>query len=115
VSLPWGAHRAFGWNGGRVILDPATKLFERRVVWDDTLVVGLAGGGELRVRGEDPLARRVGSMLAAPGPLPGRLAAAGVRYVLASVADRENENMFRRQFADARLVFGGPRLLLFRI
>ncbi|MGW4637870.1 hypothetical protein ACWEN6_05045 [Sphaerisporangium sp. NPDC004334] len=65
LSLPWGAHRAFAWNGGRVILDPATKSFARRVVWDDTLLVGLGHGRVLRVAGEDPLARRVGALLRA--------------------------------------------------
>lgn len=63
VSLPWGAHRAFAWNGGRVILDPATKAFARRVVWNDSLTVGVGGGRILRVAGEDALSRRIGALL----------------------------------------------------
>ncbi|WP_049570198.1 hypothetical protein [Nonomuraea sp. SBT364] len=77
LSLPWGAHRAFAWNGGRVVLDPAAKMFERRVVRDDTLLVGLPDGGRLRVRGEDPR---------------NRLSLTGVRYVL--VAGTENRFPF---------------------
>lgn len=85
LSLPWGAHRAFAWNGGRVTLDPATKLFERRVIWDDSLLVGLPDGGRLRVRGEDPLNRK-----AAAGDLDGL----SVRYVL--IAGNENRFPFDR-------------------
>ncbi|WP_380706396.1 hypothetical protein [Sphaerisporangium corydalis] len=68
LSLPWSAHRAFDWNGGRVILDPATKLFARRVVWNDSLAVGLGGGRLLQVGGEDPLARSLGPAILAAGP-----------------------------------------------
>ncbi|MCT9928900.1 hypothetical protein N5079_01565 [Planotetraspora sp. A-T 1434] len=63
VSLPWGAYRAFPWNGGRVVLDPATKLFARRVIWDDTLVVGVPGRGRIRVAAEDPLTRRIAALI----------------------------------------------------
>ncbi|MGW0478134.1 hypothetical protein [Nonomuraea sp. NPDC003214] len=80
LSLPWGAHRAFAWNGGRVMLDPAAKMFARRVVRDDTLLVGLPDGRRLRVRGEDPR---------------NRLSPAGVRYVL--VAGTENRFPFDRR------------------
>ncbi|MEO3790587.1 hypothetical protein ABGB14_10260 [Nonomuraea sp. B10E15] len=105
LSLPWGAHRAFAWNGGRVVLDPATKLFERRVIADDTLVVGLPGGGRLRVRGEDPLNRRVAGLLAA-----GDYAGLPARYVL--VAGSQNE--FSLEPAGWKTVFRGEELHLLR-
>jgi hypothetical protein len=112
VSLPWSAHRAFGWNGGRVTLDPAVKLFARRVLWNDELVVGLPGGGALRVRGEDPEARRVGALLAAGGPVTAALRARGVRYVLLWGPD---QNMFQSRLPGAVPVHEGPELTLVRL
>ncbi|NUT09888.1 MAG: hypothetical protein HOQ38_05375 [Nonomuraea sp.] len=105
LSLPWGAHRAFAWNGGRVVLDPATKLFQRRVLWDDTLLVGLPGGGRLRVRGEDPLNRRTGDLLAARAydRIP-------VRYVLMA----SGENGFPSGLPGWKTVFDGEELRLLR-
>ncbi|WP_436760413.1 hypothetical protein [Streptosporangium sp. V21-05] len=112
LTLPWGAYRAFGWNGGRVVLDPAVKLFHRRVVWNDGLPVGLGDGRTLTLATEDPLARRVGAVLAGSGPLTGPLAAEGIGYVL---IQRSNENLFRDRLPGARLVFAGQDLLLFRL
>ncbi|MGN9783738.1 hypothetical protein ACTMTF_20050 [Nonomuraea sp. ZG12] len=106
LSLPWGAHRAFAWNGGRVVLDPATKLFGRRVIWDDTLLVGLPDGGRLRVRGEDPLNRRAGDLLGAPD-FAARL---GVRYVLTV----GTENGFPSGLTGWTTVFKGADLVLLR-
>ncbi|MER5648505.1 hypothetical protein [Streptosporangium sp. NPDC002524] len=112
LTLPWGAYRAFGWNGGRVVLDPAVKLFRRRVVWNDGLPVGLGDGRTLTLAAEDPLARRVGAVLARSGPLTGPLAAEGVSHVL---VQRSNENLFRARLPGARLIFAGQDLLLFRL
>ncbi|NUR88132.1 MAG: hypothetical protein HOY71_28935, partial [Nonomuraea sp.] len=103
LSLPWGAHRAFAWNGGRVILDPATKLFERRVIWDDTLRVGLRSGGVLLVRGEDPLNRRASALLATPERL-------GARYVLVAA----DENGFPYRPPGWTVVYAGKDLRLLR-
>ncbi|MEU4535446.1 hypothetical protein AB0G15_11325 [Streptosporangium sp. NPDC023825] len=112
LTLPWGAYRAFGWNGGRVVLDPAVKLFRRRVVWNDGLPVGLGDGRTLTLATEDPLARRVGAILAGAGPLTGPLAAEGIGHVL---IQRSNENLFRARLPGARLIFAGQDLLLFRL
>jgi len=112
VSLPWGAHRAFGWNGGRVTLDPAVKMFARPVVWNDELLVGLPGGGTLRVRGEDARAREIGALLAGEGPLTAALRARGVRYVLISAA---NENTFRFRLPGAAVVLAGREITLMRL
>ncbi|GIH89812.1 hypothetical protein ACFFMN_12570 [Planobispora siamensis] len=108
LSLPWGAHRAFGWNGGRVVLDPATKLFGRRVIWNDELLVGLPGGGRIRVAAEDPLAAKAGAALRTGAEDRVRaLARLGVRYVLT----RPSDNTFQ----DALTVFEGPELRLIRL
>ncbi|GLW95961.1 hypothetical protein [Microtetraspora sp. NBRC 16547] len=113
VSLPWGAHRAFAWNGGRVILDPATKMFARPVVWDDTLVVERRAGGVIRVAPEAPRARRIGDLVrGGHGPLTGELARQGVRFVL---VERPNENEFLSRLPGARPIFRGGELLLLRL
>ena len=75
LSLPWSAYRAFAWNGGRVVLDPATKMFSRPVVWNDGLVVGTGDGTRIRLAAESPRARRIGALLAAPEAAPGAHAA----------------------------------------
>nr|WP_229811049.1 hypothetical protein [Streptosporangium pseudovulgare] len=108
LSLPWGAHRAFGWNGHRVILDPATKMFRRRVLWNDALLVGLPGGGRLRVAPEDPATAGVDAALrAGPGAREAALARLGVRYVLTRAGDDT--------FRDAATVFTGPEIRLLRL
>lgn len=109
LSLPWGAHRAFGWNGGRIMLDPATKLFARQVIWDDALLVGRSDGTRLTLRGEDPLSSRIGAAMAS-GHLAEALDAAGVRYVLIV----ENENMFRSMLPTWGPIFEGREVLLLR-
>ncbi|WP_248963536.1 hypothetical protein [Sphaerisporangium perillae] len=113
LSLPWGAHRAFAWNGGRVILDPATKAFARRVVWNDALAVGLGRGRILQVAGEDRLGRRIGAVLGTrTGPLTAVLRAAGIRYVLIV---RQNENTFRSRLPGAVPAFVGREMTLLRL
>ncbi|GAA3759488.1 hypothetical protein HDA32_004707 [Spinactinospora alkalitolerans] len=126
LSLPWSAYRGLDWSGdGRTVvaLDPAVKLFDRRVVWNDDLRVET--GGQVRViEGEDPLAREVAPLLAPdrpPGEGPGLAAALGelgIRYVLIqreAIGDPHDENRFSLELADADVVRDGPRLLLLRI
>ncbi|WP_193202619.1 hypothetical protein [Microbispora sitophila] len=114
LSLPWSAYRAFSWNGGRVVLDPATKMFARPVVWNDALVVGTGGGRQIRVAPESPRARRIGALLAGPAtsPLTGALTREGVRYVLAGGVD---ENTFLSRLPGATPVYRGRELLLVRL
>ncbi|NYI96035.1 hypothetical protein HNR12_002312 [Streptomonospora nanhaiensis] len=87
LVLPWSAYRGLDWRGDGhrvVVLDPATKLFDRRAVWNDDLRVE-TGGAVRVVEGEDPLARRVDLLHAAdPGPraYAAALAGLGIRYVL---------------------------------
>ncbi|TQS26180.1 hypothetical protein FLW16_27200 [Microbispora sp. KK1-11] len=114
LSLPWSAYRAFPWNGGRVVLDPATKMFSRPVVWNDALVVGTGGGRRIRVAAESPRARRIGALLAGPATasLTGALKREGVRFVLAGGVD---ENTFLSRLPGATPVYRGPELLLVRL
>ncbi|MER5323623.1 hypothetical protein [Streptosporangium roseum] len=108
LSLPWGAHRAFEWNGRRVVLDPATKMFRRRVLWNDALLVGLPGGGRLRVAAEDPASAAAEAALrAGPGGRAAALAGLGVRYVLAPAGDNT--------FQGAATVFQGREIRLLRL
>ncbi|MFF5209417.1 hypothetical protein [Streptosporangium sp. NPDC000396] len=108
LSLPWGAHRAFAWNGHRVVLDPAIKMFRRRVLWNDALLVGLPGGGRLRVAAEDPAVTAAEAALrAVPGERAAALAGLGVRYVLSQVGDNT--------FHDGVIVFEGRELRLLRL
>ncbi|MFJ9555091.1 hypothetical protein ACIRPH_14835 [Nocardiopsis sp. NPDC101807] len=92
LVLPWSAYRGIDWSGRpTVVLDPATRLFDRRTVWNDDLVVGTPDGGAVVVTGEDVRAREVAGLLR-PDPGtglperldPGVLAGAGVRYVAVS-------------------------------
>ncbi|GAA1998597.1 hypothetical protein GCM10009799_27020 [Nocardiopsis rhodophaea] len=100
LVLPWSAYRGVDWAGGGrtiVVLDPATKLFGRRVVWNDDLRVAESGKVHI-VEGEDPLARRAAEVIGADGAgsvapeqipaslrAPGaaaRLGGLGIRYML---------------------------------
>ncbi|WP_169982922.1 hypothetical protein [Microbispora sp. H10836] len=125
LSLPWSAYRAFSWNSGRVVLDPATKMFSRPVLWDETLVVGVPGGGRIRVAAESPRIRRieaVASALTAAGGAPhvgppassaaDGLRREGVRYVLTAGLD---ENTFLSRLPGATPVYRGRELLLVRL
>ena len=78
LVLPWTAYRRPAWNGGRALLDPWPRLLSRPVIWNDGPQVG-----DVRMLGDDPTARRLNAVIAAPGPLTPALKAAGVRFVLA--------------------------------
>jgi hypothetical protein len=78
VTLPFGAFRAYGWNGGRTSLDPTDRYLDVSVVVDDALVVSGVDGRRTVVAGEDPRATAVRGALAAGQPL----ATTGVRWVL---------------------------------
>ncbi|GHC75803.1 hypothetical protein GCM10007079_11480 [Nocardiopsis terrae] len=99
LVLPWSAYRGLEWSGEPVVvLDPATKLFDRRTLWNDDLRVGAEDGGSVVVTGEDARAREAARLLE-PDPetaLPGSgrsrdpdalaelLGGLGVRYVVVS-------------------------------
>ncbi len=120
LVLPWSAYRGPDWSGrATVVLDPATKLFDRRTLWNDDLVVGTPGGGEVVVTGEDARARRVAGALG-PDPatgLPERLDAAalgglGVRYVAVSAPV---DNQFWSGVEGLSVVVEGSDMVLLRV
>jgi len=78
LLLPWAAYRRPAWNGGRALLDPWPRLLSRPVLWNDGPQVG-----DVRMLADDPAARRLDGVIAAPGPLTAALQAAGVRFVIA--------------------------------
>ncbi|QBI52783.1 hypothetical protein [Streptomonospora litoralis] len=135
LVLPWSAYRGLDWRAdGRrvVVLDPATKLFERRAVWNDDLRVD-TGGGVRIAEGEDAAARRVERLHAAdPGAARyiGALGDLGIRYILVerraaeglSGADAETalgplagDNRFSSALGGVGTVHDGDRLLLLEL
>jgi hypothetical protein len=78
MLLPWGAFRAYPWNGRRTVLDPAQRYFPRDKLADDRLVVG-----DTVLAPEDPRSDAVARRLAATGRLDAAfLRRQGVRLVL---------------------------------
>ncbi len=71
LLLPWAAYRSYDWNGGRRVLDPLPRYLERRVVWNDGVVVG-----RIRLAAEDPRARALRVFVR------DTLLANGIRYVV---------------------------------
>jgi len=119
LVLPWSAHRAFPWNGGRVVLDPATKMFDRRVVWNDALRVA-GPDGVIEVEGEDRAARVIGALVSGRAPrevvadaaVRARLAEHGVEFVL---LEGVGENTFPSGQGGVDVVFRGRELVLLRL
>ena len=120
LVLPWSAYRGLDWSGSPVVvLDPATRLFDRRTLWNDDLVVGTSEGGAMVVAGEDTRARQVGRMLG-PDPTtglpdrldPGELGAAGIRHVVVSAPV---DNRFWSGVEGLSTVVEGPDMLLLRV
>lgn len=120
LVLPWSAYRGLDWSGQRVVaLDPATKLFDRRTLWNDDLVVGTPDGGTVTVTGEDVRAREVARVLA-PDPrtgLPeqldaGALGGLGVRYVVVSAV---SDNQFWSGVDGLSVVVEGADMTLLRV
>ncbi|MET7951556.1 hypothetical protein [Micromonospora sp. NPDC005324] len=73
LALPLSAYRAYPWNPGRVVLDPAPRYLPGTVLTDDTLRVG-----DVAVAGENPRVREVRQALAEGRPVW----TTGVRWVL---------------------------------
>ncbi|MBB6118721.1 hypothetical protein [Nocardiopsis algeriensis] len=120
LVLPWSAYRGVDWSGEpTVVLDPATKLFDRRTLWNDDLVVGASDGAEVVVEGEDARAREAAEVVG-PDPrtgLPERLDASalgglGVRYVVVSASV---DNQFWLGSEELSVVVEGPGLTLLEV
>ncbi|MET7470378.1 hypothetical protein ACFYON_10480 [Micromonospora sp. NPDC005686] len=73
LALPLTTYRAYPWNPGRVVLDPAPRYLPGTVLTDDTLVVD-----DIAVAGENPRLREVRRVLAEGRPV----SATGVRWVV---------------------------------
>ncbi|MEH0826172.1 MULTISPECIES: hypothetical protein [unclassified Micromonospora] len=73
LALPLTTYRAYPWNPGRVVLDPAPRYLPGTVLTDDTLVVD-----DVAVAGENPRLREVRRVLAEGRPV----SATGVRWVV---------------------------------
>ncbi|WP_433530391.1 hypothetical protein ACQPYA_30220 [Micromonospora sp. CA-263727] len=102
VSLPFQEYQSYGWNDGRVVIDPAPRYLGVPVLIDDTLRVdGTA------VAGEDPRAARLRTLLATGQPV----AAAGPRWVLVQRA--AGPALDPTTLAGLRLVYAGGELTLY--
>jgi hypothetical protein len=77
LVLPWAQYRRYPWNGGEAVFDPWSRLLTRDAIENDALTVGNQTVGQ-----ESAATIRLNRLIAAPGPLTGRLQAAGVRYVV---------------------------------
>ncbi|PWU62051.1 hypothetical protein DLE60_02415, partial [Micromonospora globispora] len=73
LSLPFGAYRAYPWNGARTVLDPLPRYVDADVLVDDTLWVG-----DTEVAGENRRVAEVRQVLAGGAPA----AVTGVRWVV---------------------------------
>jgi len=103
VVVPWHAFRAWSWDDRRTVLDPWTRMVDRRVVVRDDLE--LTSGA---VAGEDPVAAKVGDLLAHHEFDDVHLRALGVRYVL---VDRSTAG-FPAPEVSGTILHDGPLLQL---
>jgi hypothetical protein len=105
LLLPWAAYRRPAWNGGRAVLDPWPRLVSRQVIWNTGPQVG-----DVKLKPDDPAARRLGRVILVPGPLTAALEAAGVRLVIVdaggSVASR---------LPGCVVVFARPGLVIYQV
>ncbi|MET8310449.1 hypothetical protein [Micromonospora sp. NPDC005173] len=103
LALPLSAYRAYPWNPGRVVLDPAPRYLPGTVLTDDTLRVG-----DTAVAGENPRLREVRRVLADGLPV----SATGVRWVV--VQHHLPGGVDPAALADLQIVHEGPFLTLYR-
>ena len=91
VVLPYLLYRRFGWNGDRVLLDPAPRVLDARVVVDDDLPLS-----STTIRGEDPRAARVRAAVASGADLGPALAREGIGLVLLETDQPDPEGVAGR-------------------
>ena len=112
VVLPWSTFRAFEWNAGRTVLDPAPRWLPRSSVVDDQLVVATPEG-LVALAGEDPRARAVTAALDARLPLVEVLPPLGVGWVL--IEEGQRPTVDRRLLEGLESVDVGAGLLLYAV
>jgi hypothetical protein len=109
LVLPWSSQRAYAWNGGRTLDDPAARWLPRRVVGDDALRVG---SGSTVI--EDPLARRIAAAVTGSGPLVAMLRAQGYAGVLVEL-DQPGAAADVARLGGASLVVSTPTLAVYGV
>ena len=100
LALPFGEYRRFGWNHGRVVIDPLPRYLAAPVVADDTLVVG-----GVAIAGESTRAAQVRAHLDAGGAA----AELGVAWVIVHAAGAPDSAL-----VGLERVYSGPDLTLYR-
>ncbi|MCG5440400.1 DUF3367 domain-containing protein [Micromonospora foliorum] len=103
LALPLSAYRAYSWNPGRVVLDPAPRYLPGTVLTDDTLRVG-----DVAVAGENPRVRELRRALAEGRPV----STTGVRWVL--VQHEVSGEVDPQVLGGLVRVHDGPFLTLYR-
>ncbi|MEU8410502.1 hypothetical protein AB0C19_30260 [Micromonospora sp. NPDC048842] len=103
LALPLSAYRAYQWNPGRVVLDPAPRYLPGTVLTDDTLRVG-----DVAVAGENPRVREMRRALAEGRPVW----TTGVRWVL--VQHEVSGEVDSQVLGGLERVHDGPFLTLYR-
>jgi len=105
VSLPMSAYRAYSWNPGAVVYDPADRYLAAPVLTDDRLRVGDAVIG-----GESGAAAAIRSRLAEGRPVAGER----VRWVLVQTDVGGGGSVPASALGALTVVHRGPELVLYR-
>jgi hypothetical protein len=114
LLLPWAQYRRYPWNGGEAVFDPWSRLLARDVISNDALTVGDQTLGQ-----ESAASVRLNRVITRPGPLTGRLAATGVRYVVVDagplLGGARAGLATAARLPGARLVMASRDLVVFRL
>ena len=108
LALPWTPFRDYPWTGSDLpVLTPALRIFDRPVLWNDSVRVG----GTV-VAGESAAAADVGRLLTGAAPLAEPLRRSGVRFVLVETGQPPAVDATR---LGGTAVVTGPDLVLYRL
>jgi hypothetical protein len=114
LLLPWAQYRRYPWNGGEAVFDPWSRLLGRAVIYNDALTVGDQTLGQ-----ESAASVRLNRVITQPGPLTGRLTAAGVRYVVIDagplLGGARADLATAARLPGARLVMASGDLVVFQV
>jgi hypothetical protein len=114
LLLPWAQYRRYPWNGGEAVFDPWSRLLARDVISNDALTVGDQSLGQ-----ESAASVRLNRVITQPGPLTGRLAATGVRYVVVDagplLGGARADLATAARLPGARLVMASRDLVVFQL
>jgi hypothetical protein len=114
LLLPWALYRRYPWNGGEAVFDPWPRLLARDVIANDALTVGSQTLGQ-----ESLQSIKLNGIVAEPGPLTGKLRAAGVRYVVVDAGPLLDEPRAvlaaAARLPGAQVLMDGRDLVVFRL